>query len=112
MNNRNLIEKTKEKYRKIGYIGCPAFEYEKIYFNKHGLNHLIRKRGIIRPFSEQIHKFTLFNNVPKIMKSIEVFHKHEIGNNIQFWSLVTLNSNALIKIIIRQIGNGKDTSSA
>jgi hypothetical protein len=59
MDNKNykiFIEKAKEEYEKIRYVKCPAFNYEKIYFNKHGLRHLTRKNGVPRPLLEQRRK--------------------------------------------------------
>jgi len=51
-NFRDFISKTKKEYKNIGYIKCPAFRNENIYFNRHGFNHLIRKERKLRDRKE------------------------------------------------------------
>ena len=45
---RRVIKSYKKRYYSIGFIICPALKNEKVYFNNHGFNHLIRKRGVRR----------------------------------------------------------------
>ncbi len=38
-DQKDLIKRHYEEYKKIGYIECPAFGNEKIYFKKKGFRH-------------------------------------------------------------------------
>jgi len=106
-------EYIKEKYREykdIRYIECPAFSNEKIYFNKHGFNHLIRKGFIPRTKEEQIKRLSLLPlskaiiiNSKKYSRYLKKEDKHPIA---YFWSLISNNSNVSVTVIVRQLDGG------
>jgi hypothetical protein len=113
MNNeewRKYVIKEKKKYKKIGYVICPAFFDEKIYFNKHGFNHLIRKMGKPRPVNEQIRRIKLIPHALDILRSsdkVKVEKTNVInGYTAEFWSFSKKIGQKCIKVIVRQLKNG------
>ncbi len=103
---QEYIEKEKEKYKKLGHAECPAFEHEKIYFNRHGLRHLMRKNGIPRPILEQRRKFKLMQYVPDALKKVTKIARGATSGDIHFWSLTQKGQELILIIIVRQIKNG------
>lgn len=59
------IKEQKEFYKKLGQVQCPAFDNEEIYFNYHGLNHLMYKDGVLRSRNEIIVRFKYLIYAPK-----------------------------------------------
>jgi hypothetical protein len=51
-------KRAKEFYKTIGVIWCPTLNTD-IFFTREGFDHLIGKRGILRPKSEQRRRFDL-----------------------------------------------------
>lgn len=107
---RAFLSNAKQDYKKIGYIECPAFGGEKVYFTSAGFIHLIRKDKILRPMKEQIRRLSLMKMVNDIVANNQKFSEHTLLNNkkppAQFWSLVIDNNDLYVKVVIRQIGNG------
>lgn len=105
-----FLIKAKNDYKKIGYIECPAFNGERVYFTSAGFIHLIRKDKILRPMKEQIRRLNLMKIVNKIVTNNQKYFEHTLLNNkkppAQFWSLVIDNNDVYVKVVIRQIGNG------
>ncbi len=89
---------------------CPAFGGEKIYFNRHGWNHLLRKGRLMRSEAEQKRRITLLHLAPEIITS--VLKTEDYKENIQhgqvayFWSLRSVYNNTKVRIVIRMINNG------
>lgn len=105
------IENEKDKYKKIGNIKCPAFSNEEVYFNHHGLNHLMYKDGILRPRKDILDRFSLLIFVPNIIKKIKSVEGEErrIKENSQayFWTIKhKVHHNLSIRIILRRLNNG------
>lgn len=106
-NWKKYIKKSKKDYKSIGYVECPAFSNDKIYFNKHGFRHLLRKGQDVRPISEQVRRLNLLGKVPKILKVSEYYLDYRVVKDAQFWSISQKHGkNRSIIIIIRQIKNG------
>ena len=42
-NWKEYIKEAKEEYKNIGYVECPAFGGESVYFNNYGFKHLVYK---------------------------------------------------------------------
>jgi hypothetical protein len=112
----------KEFYRTIGCVWCPALG-DYIAFTDIGFRHLIWRKQWPRPRKEQIQRFVLLPCAPNIVENALVcgeyraskqkrtvkWHGGEIGSTppVQFWALAGGSHATPIKVIIRQIGNGK-----
>ncbi|MES2215994.1 MAG: hypothetical protein V4481_01725 [Patescibacteria group bacterium] len=105
-----LVQEAKQKYKSIGSAPCPALNNEQISFNKHGLRHLLFKRGLPRPQSEQLRRLMLVQHAPYILKSgklLEYRENIESATIGRFWAITGHNQDTKITVIVRQIGNGK-----
>ncbi len=103
---KEFIKNTREKYKHIRYVECPAFGGEKIYFTKHGFNHLLRKGRIPRSMDEQIRRLKLLRYVVKIIEknhAFESYRKAEKLNSIlHFWSFKKVIAGKTIFVVICQ----------
>ena len=106
VKNNKFIEDTKKKYFQIGSISCPAFCGEKVYFNRHGWNHLIRKGRKFRETRDQIRRIKLLPRALHILrhtKSIRKYRITKIGLSVAyFWEL-----EQVIHVIVRKVNNGR-----
>jgi hypothetical protein len=105
------IESAKLEYKSIGYVECPAFDYEKVYFNRHGLKHLIYKGRIPRSLEEVTKRFNLIHYATSIIKKtnkIDNEEKRIMGDSTAyFWTIRnTINNHLTIRIILRRLNNG------
>lgn len=106
MQNRDFIKLAKEEYKKIGYVECPAFSGEKIYFTNKGLTHLLYKNGNRRHRIDYLIRLRLLVKVPDIIKNATKYSEYRKDGNAQFWSLEKYIGDKLITIIVFQKGNG------
>lgn len=114
-NWKKYIKNEKEKYKKIGYIECPAFKNEKIYFTNKGFNHLIRKNRKFRDLNEQIRRLELFSHVLNILKTSNKFNTYRITKKVlvidsiinvstaHFWSFKKKIGDRYIIVVVCQI---------
>ncbi len=114
MNNKNHIDSirnAKIEYNKIKYIESPAFNGERIYFNKYGFNHLIRKQKDLRSKDEQIRRLKLLSLVHRLLISSSKIDNYRMnivdGYPASFWSIIGNVEGKKVKVIIRQLGNGR-----
>ncbi len=108
-DHKKLIKKARDEYRKIGYVECPAFDGEKVYFNRYGFRHLIRKGKKLREIDEQLERLALLKHAEAIIRNsrnFKDFNKNNIGESADFWSLVHYINKTKITVIIRQIKGG------
>jgi len=107
-----IIHEAQEKYFKIGSVICPALNFQKVYFNKLGFNHLIKKGRIDRDTKQQIRRLLLIDQSVIVVSnslSIKTYRKYEnIIPNAEFWSLEKYVKGRLIRVIIRKIGINGD----
>jgi hypothetical protein len=92
---------------KIGYVKCPAFGNEKIYFTQAGFNHLLRKGRKLREKNDQIRRLDLLQYAPTILISSAMYSTHEkryLYNSVaHFWSFMYTQKGKSITVIIRQL---------
>ncbi len=114
-SHRNFIKKCYEEYKKIGYVKCPAFGYEKVYFNRHGFRHLIRKGKKFREINEQIERLNLLKYASMVIDSSKHFKDYnknkmlaikDQDESADFWSFIKIHNNVKIIAVVRQIKNG------
>ena len=108
---KEFIEQRKKEYKKIGQIKCLAFGDELVYFNKDGFNHLLRKHGKLRPRDQQLRRLNLLPHAPTILRDISKFTSYSEGfiEGIQgkFWTICGTINGLKIKVVIRQLNNGR-----
>ena len=114
MDKENWKKYIKEKhleYKKIGYVECPAFGNEKVYFNKHGFTHLIRKKGKVRNHAEQLRRINLLKYASIILSRVQDIVSYskniEYGLPCYFWIFHMEVDLRKIRIVVRQLGEGR-----
>jgi hypothetical protein len=70
-NYKQVEQKAKDIYGMIGYVRCPALNAD-IFFTREGFDHLIGKRGVLRPKSERRRRFDLLPLVKEILTDPDV----------------------------------------
>ncbi|MFA6601372.1 MAG: hypothetical protein WCT02_00715 [Candidatus Paceibacterota bacterium] len=114
INDTKLLDEAKKFYRKIGSIICPALDNERVYFNKHGWNHLIRKGRKFREFQEQNRRILLLSQAIQIIQNTKSVCRHRLtkkaGSVGHFWEIRgfgLLNSEQIkIHVILRRKNDG------
>lgn len=103
------IQDRKRDYKKLGYIECPVFNNEKVYFNRYGLKHLMYKGRVPRQRDEVVKRFYLLPYVVAGLKSARNViseEKRMKGNShAYFWTLQHMVNNKTIRIILRRLGD-------
>ncbi len=103
---RDEIRKYKEKYYQIRFVVCSLLNNEKVYFNNHGFNHLIRKRGVKRYVWDIRRRLKLLKYAKQIIESQDALIEYR--KDVQeFWSLTKIIQKRKIKVVIRRIKEGK-----
>jgi len=109
-NWKKFIKRCRNRYMKIGYVTCPAFGNEKIYFTQAGFNHLLRKGRIPRKINDQMRRLSLVSKAPLILTECTRYSTHEKRYSsslpADFWSFVYNGKDThgqSITIIVRQI---------
>lgn len=104
------IKEFRKIYSKIPHVTCAAFGGEKVYFNRHGITHLISKGRIPRRDEDVLRRFFLFKFTYQILeKEKEVFeYRQDIrkGVTAHFWTIKTSLKKRVVKVLIRQFNNG------
>ncbi len=96
-DHKEFIKKAKEEYKKIGYVECPAFGGEKVYFTNKGFNHLIFRDGKFRSKSDQKRRLSLLKNVINIVKKAK---KYNYDREKCFWEITEDMGDRVVKIVI------------
>ncbi len=111
-----VVHKAKNEYRKIGYIECPAFGGERVYFRSRGFTHLIRKGREPRTLGQQRRRVGLFKYVVDILVTCTAFdscrktNKYILTKNglvessAQFWSFKKYINGKNIFIVVCRFG--------
>jgi hypothetical protein len=108
---QKYLENETEKYKKLGYVECPAFSNEKIYFNHYGLRHLVYKGEKVRTKEEIIKRFKLLPYVSNILKKVKSTDDEEKSVNktpvAYFWTIkYPVHTELRVRIIIRRLNDG------
>lgn len=110
------MTKYKDQIKKLFYeykeIICPAFPDETIIFNAKGINHLIYKGN--RSRREESRILANIRLLPRAVKMLRVMSLWQEENSYtkddtlyKFWCFEAVVDNRRIKVIVRQVGNGK-----
>lgn len=113
---KTLKEKAKEKYSQIGEVSCPAFPDETIVFNAKGFNHIFYKgaRSGRRKDSIAV-RVRLLDRAAELLEISTIFQEEDSYKGVHkgkrkkyhFWAFEGVIRNRRIKVIIRQVGEGK-----
>jgi len=116
-------EKAKNIYSRLDKVICPALGNAEISFSRIGFNHLIRKGRTLRTKSEQKRRFVLIKYIHQIIldpnatilfresiikeKVVRGNKRIFIKSHAKFWTFVSNINGCKIKVVIRQMDNGK-----
>jgi hypothetical protein len=110
VNPEDLISTYKILYRSIGSIPCSYFDGERIFFNKAGFNHLIRKGKIIRAAADQNRRLALLKYCKEILGGSYISVESRIVEGkfriIKFWAFRARINGLSMKLIVRQFEGG------
>jgi hypothetical protein len=104
-NYQTAKQNAKKIYASIKIVWCPAL-HDSVVFNRIGFQHLIQKGPAFRPKSEQRRRFALLIYAKDILEQSDVAEEEDRAN-AKLWIISGSRDNLDIKIIVRQIGNGK-----
>lgn len=121
-NYEEAKRRAKEFYKKIGCVFCPALN-DFITFNSAGFRHLVWQGKTLRREKEQMRRFALLSDVKNILNDFngnkeyrttkQILRTDRHGKKIrteiriQFWGLIREIDGKRIKVIVRQVGNGR-----
>ncbi len=104
-----LLER-KRGYKRIGFIKCASLNNMVVYFNSIGFNHLIHKRPP-RSREDQIYRLNLIPYATNIIedKNLSIVYRslNIKGKLVHYWGLEKIFGNKSIRVVIRQVGNGR-----
>lgn len=102
-------------FKKHRFVSCPAFPKEKIAFNSKGLSHIFYKgAGKIssRSMQESEVRVKLLPRALEVLKRMPLSQEESAvidraGRVCRYWAFEAIVDNRRIKVIVRQVGNGK-----
>jgi hypothetical protein len=119
-NYEQTEQNAKDFYTSIGHIRCPILNAD-IIFTREGFNHLIGKRGVLRPKSERRRRFNLLQLAKEILTDpVAKFTCEEkpityrtringiyttISATARFWAFQKEYDHKIVTLVIRQIDN-------
>ena len=106
---KSTISEYKKLYQSIGNIKCPYFGGERIFFNRKGFNHLLRRGRKSRFFVEQKERLPLLIYCKSILSTDHKNVEHRIVKKFDtsafFWTFTARFDDVDMKLVIRQIGS-------
>lgn len=104
-NYEKIKREAKTFYDSIGHIWCPALHSE-VLFTRAGFQHLIRRKDIQRPKSEQKRRFALLKHVVRILESPEAtsssYVKELNGRQVTFHAFKERCLEEIVTVVVRQ----------
>ncbi|HEY4494524.1 MAG TPA: hypothetical protein VJC02_00290 [Candidatus Paceibacterota bacterium] len=104
------VSEFNKAYKLLGPLKCPKLNNTDIVFNRHGINHLIRKGKRFRRRSEVLERLHLFQYTRKVIESeisVLTIRNLVIKNlTVYFYGLTLKVDKIITRVIIRQIENG------
>ncbi len=102
-------------FKKNQSVSCPAFPKEKITFNSKGLSHLFYKgagKTSTRNLQESEARVKLLPHALEVLKRMPLPQEEsnlvdKAGRVCRYWAFEAVVENRRIKVIVRQMGNGK-----
>jgi hypothetical protein len=122
---KKLKKDVREDYLELKYVYCPYFG-EKVYFSSEGFKHMFfrgLKKLKERDFNSKFMRLKLFKFAPKLLRITKTLQeyctshqfipvefnkrKEKILKLVKYWGFIAIIDDRRIKVIIKQIGNGK-----
>jgi hypothetical protein len=104
-NYKRIKREAKAFYDSIGRVWCQAL-YSDVLFIRAGFQHLIRRKGIQRPKSEQKRRFTLLKYVGEILGSPEAIFSSHVknlnGRQVTFHVFKKQYLDEIVTVVVRQ----------
>ena len=115
MKKENIKNQARELFKNTKSVPCPAFPGEEIVFNSKGLSHLFYKgsqKNASRPSKEAEVRISLLPRAMKVLKLMPLAQEESVfvakdGKQVKYWDFEAVVDDRRIKVIVRQIGNGK-----
>ncbi|MES2623550.1 MAG: hypothetical protein V4576_04070 [Patescibacteria group bacterium] len=111
MNFLELLEKTRETYKKFERIYSPAIN-SVVHFNSKGFNHITFKNPRKpRATKDQINRLKIVEIAYQLVKHSNTFQEYELiqsdkNSVFQYWGLIAIFKNTKLKVILRKVSNG------
>jgi len=108
-NKSRLNKKIKAVYHRIIYVLCPAFNHEPIYFNRHGLRHMLYKYSVPRKSSDRYRRLKLLQKAVSILNSASSFKTKEIltdKRKTTIWTFEEKTHEHRIRVLVRSFESG------
>lgn len=109
-----LKSQARRFFRKTKSIECPAFPKKNIIFNSKGLSHLFykgTKKISTRDFSQTSIRIKLLSRAARLLKLANYPQEENTflidKKKYRYWAFEGVINNKRIKVIIRQVGQGK-----
>jgi len=93
-----FIRKARQEYRAIGFILCPAFGNQPVYFTRKGFKHLVFKDGSYRPINDQKRRMNLLCKAFYILRSGKSFF-----SMVHLWSFAKEYDDKEVIVVVEQI---------
>ncbi|MDO8579599.1 MAG: hypothetical protein Q7R72_01875 [bacterium] len=110
-DQKHILLKYKLFYQNIGSIKCPYFDNEPIFFNRKGLNHVMRTGRELREFNARIERLSLLVYCKRILtknyNDVEYRLMTKGNTSAGFWGFTANIDGVCMKLIVRQIGSGQ-----
>jgi hypothetical protein len=127
MSNTNYAKKKRQAhdfYNTLGVVRCPALGNDLVHFTAEGFNHLVYKTAKKpRDIRVQMMKFDLLQKAKMLLEATTTFQEYEeeyryipVNRHGKFshtnmlvraWGFVAIICSFRIKVVVRQVGNGK-----
>ena len=98
----------KSYYKTIKRVWSPALN-DYVVFNNIGFTHLLRKKGVLRPKSEQKRRLDLLPDAVDVISNrlaSPTFQNGDSSRPIHIWKFIEKNEEKNIKVIVRQFEGG------
>jgi hypothetical protein len=101
-------KRTRIHYRSIGKIFCRALN-KHVYFDDAGWRHFLYQKKGRRPVADQLRRFHLLSLAPNILSNSPIASYRKFGSEkiVHLWSFVSLRNKTTIRVVVRQINDGR-----
>jgi hypothetical protein len=111
MSYHAALRRAEKFYKTLMSTQSSHFNDGWVVFNNIGFRHLIRKAKV-RTRKEQMKRFALLYEAPEVLRdpnATVVSYRIDENKNlpVQYWAIQREKNGAKIKVIVRQVGNGK-----
>ena len=101
-------KRTRIYYRSIEKVFCHALN-KNVYFDDAGWRHFLYQRKGRRPIADQLRRFRLLSHAPNVLSDSPIASYRKFGSEkiVHLWSFVSLRNKTTIRVVVRQINDGR-----